>query len=629
MKKLLLILLLFPATLWAQGGHIVPFVKTDSVLQLNGGAVLLFADSNIYIRKPGGTLHNLDSVGAAGAPSDSSRAAYIADTAKSVDWADVANAPAIGDSVRAAWKADSAGKADTARSAGTVPWSGVTAAPDSFRASHIADTAKSVDYADVANHPVFLIPADTGTFRGVSDASYQALGTYLIPADTGTFRGVSDAYYLNAAAIDTSTVLFWSDTTLANGPVTNYDLTQIPLNQIINPTADKTFVMAGRDIGFTFTTGGSADGHFELEASGNMSGDIFHVHQHVGNPPAGTGLIHAEADDVDVIPLRVVGVNDTNSVFIGGKVFADSLAVAGGAIIGSSTGTVRATSGRLSYTASDTVGLGASLALKAPLASPTFTGTVTTPLGAGTVRSSAGGVLSSTASDTVGLAAALFAKAPLADPTFTTKATSPYFVSSVGTGTAPYQATSTTLNTNLNADLLDGYNTNMAASNSTVVVRNANGYVFANYFNTSSSASATPATKVFSSQDTYIRSRTNAEHVSDMGMKDTVIKAIGFYGLTAADSAYIFEVPAGAASWTVKSIRAIRVGGTAATMYVRNVTDANAVCSNYTFTTSMAAATLTANVTLSASDLIRVVILTATGTPPELFVQITFEKPQY
>ncbi|HMD14784.1 MAG TPA: hypothetical protein VKI62_09180, partial [Bacteroidota bacterium] len=46
----------------------------------------------------------------------------------------------------------------------------------------------------------------------------------------------------------------------------------------------------------------------------------------------------------------------------------------------------------------------------APLSSPTFTGTITTPLTAGTVRSSSGGVLSVTASDSVGSSAALFGK---------------------------------------------------------------------------------------------------------------------------------------------------------------------------------------------------------------------------
>jgi len=89
-------------------------------------------------------------------------------------------------------------------------------------------------------------------------------------------------------------------------------------------------------------------------------------------------------------------------------------------------GTVRSSSGGvLSVSAADTVGLGTALALLAPKASPTFTGTITTPLGAGTVRSSAGGVLSSTAADTVGLAAALAAKAPLASPTFTGTVTTP------------------------------------------------------------------------------------------------------------------------------------------------------------------------------------------------------------
>lgn len=38
--------------------------------------------------------------------------------------------------------------------------------------------------------------------------------------------------------------------------------------------------------------------------------------------------------------------------------------------------------------------------------------------------------------------------------------TTSYFKSTVATGTAPVQVSSTTLNTNLNADLLDGYHAN-------------------------------------------------------------------------------------------------------------------------------------------------------------------------
>lgn len=70
------------------------------------------------------------------------------------------------------------------------------------------------------------------------------------------------------------------------------------------------------------------------------------------------------------------------------------------------------------------------LATKAPSASPTFTGTVTTPLTtAGFVKSSSGGVLSSTSSvaqsEVTGLVGDLAAKAPLASPALTGTPTAP------------------------------------------------------------------------------------------------------------------------------------------------------------------------------------------------------------
>ena len=70
------------------------------------------------------------------------------------------------------------------------------------------------------------------------------------------------------------------------------------------------------------------------------------------------------------------------------------------------------------------------LDLKAPLASPTFTGTVTTPLStAGYVKTNASGVLSSSAeiaqADVTSLTADLAAKAPLASPELTGTPTAP------------------------------------------------------------------------------------------------------------------------------------------------------------------------------------------------------------
>jgi hypothetical protein len=57
-------------------------------------------------------------------------------------------------------------------------------------------------------------------------------------------------------------------------------------------------------------------------------------------------------------------------------------------------------------------------------------------------------------------------------------------VSTIGTGTAPFSVSSTTLVANLNADLLDGFNTSVASAATTVVVRDANANVLANNVNT-------------------------------------------------------------------------------------------------------------------------------------------------
>lgn len=79
------------------------------------------------------------------------------------------------------------------------------------------------------------------------------------------------------------------------------------LNGIANPTGNVLFNMTTRQIRFNFTNPAVADGGVEIEASGAFSGDLMHVHQHTGNPGA-TDLLHLEADDTDVVPLRVDGV---------------------------------------------------------------------------------------------------------------------------------------------------------------------------------------------------------------------------------------------------------------------------------------------------------------------------------
>ncbi len=55
-------------------------------------------------------------------------------------------------------------------------------------------------------------------------------------------------------------------------------------------------------------------------------------------------------------------------------------------------------------------------------------------------------------------------------------------ISNIATGTAPLVVSSTTLVSNLNADLLDGYNTATDATANTVAVRDTNGNITANFF---------------------------------------------------------------------------------------------------------------------------------------------------
>jgi hypothetical protein len=64
----------------------------------------------------------------------------------------------------------------------------------------------------------------------------------------------------------------------------------------------------------------------------------------------------------------------------------------------------------------------------------------------------------------------------------TANVTAPQLISNVSTGTAPFVVSSTTVVSNLNADLLDGYNSAVANTASTVAVRNSDGNLSANYF---------------------------------------------------------------------------------------------------------------------------------------------------
>ena len=95
-----------------------------------------------------------------------------------------------------------------------------------------------------------------------------------------------------------------------------------------------------------------------------------------------------------------------------------------------------------------------------------------------------------------GLQTALDGKSPIASPTFTGVVTAPRFASTVATGIAPLTVASTTLVTNLNADLLDGLNSASTNTVSTIVARDSSGNFSAGTITANLTGNSSTSTKL-------------------------------------------------------------------------------------------------------------------------------------
>jgi len=88
------------------------------------------------------------------------------------------------------------------------------------------------------------------------------------------------------------------------------------LDTIENPVENTDFTMANKTLKFTYQAPTPAvdTGAFEIEARGGFSGSLIHIHQHTGNPGAGTKLIEAEAEDVNVCVLDLTSAGENFSM---------------------------------------------------------------------------------------------------------------------------------------------------------------------------------------------------------------------------------------------------------------------------------------------------------------------------
>ena len=117
--------------------------------------------------------------------------------------------------------------------------------------------------------------------------------------------------------------------------------------------------------------------------------------------------------------------------------------------------------------------------------------------------------------------------------------------SSVADGTAPFVITSKTVNTNLNADMVDGLHIHTGTNNEAnkLVRTNANGYILAGWVSTTSGDMGdTDFTKVYVSNDNYIRYVTRAKFASKM------------FGNVSANTVFAGPTSGSAASPTFRSL---------------------------------------------------------------------------
>jgi len=102
--------------------------------------------------------------------------------------------------------------------------------------------------------------------------------------------------------------------------------------------------------------------------------------------------------------------------------------------------------------------------------------------------------------------------------------TTPQFISNVSTGTSPLTVQSNTVVANLNADLLDGYDTDSANTANTIPVRDSNGNISANYFIGNGSQLTGIDTSLISNGSANVRTFANANvSISANGIANVVV----------------------------------------------------------------------------------------------------------
>lgn len=142
------------------------------------------------------------------------------------------------------------------------------------------------------------------------------------PEGAGNFDNMDDYNIVDSVEINTGTIqgVPTNAKDIVNKEYVDSGAHDISLDEINNPVANVDFNF-GNNKTLTFrsvdTTPTAGEGVFNFQAGGAFTGDVVHIHQHTGNPGAGTNLLFLEAEDDDVTPMTVCGCN-ANPVVLSG-----------------------------------------------------------------------------------------------------------------------------------------------------------------------------------------------------------------------------------------------------------------------------------------------------------------------
>ena len=303
-------------------------------------------------------------------------------------------------------------------------------------------SATEIGYLDGVTSSIQTQIDSKANSSDITELSQDAVNTAIV-AGVGLDKTYDDSNNTITLDIDSTVVTKDGTQTLTNKTLTSPTINGATIGGSLVPSADsvydlgssankfKDLYLSGATLYLDAATMRLHSGNIQFAHSGNTTTIPIGGGAHTVATQAGLDLkAPLESPALTGTPTAPTAAGGTNTTQIATTAFVSSAVADLVASAPSTLNTLNELATALGNDASFSTTITTSLGLKAPLASPTFTGTVTLPLStAGYVKTTAGGVISSASAiaqaDVTNLTTDLGLKAPLASPTFTGTVTLP------------------------------------------------------------------------------------------------------------------------------------------------------------------------------------------------------------